>query len=136
MRHKLVWVSVPFQFNWYQHVGPLELSTFILNVQPVIPLKLNDDWNLILRIIVRSSASRLCLTAMPRARAAAVPDRTRSLITLVQIPQCSRRIPKTNRPFGVVWRRQSQGIGPKPSIGGTLSLAVVILPTLRAGCKR
>ena len=39
MRHKLVWVSVPFQFNWYQHVGPLELSTFILNVQPVIPLK-------------------------------------------------------------------------------------------------
>jgi hypothetical protein len=45
-------VSVPFQFNWYQHVGPLELSTFILNVQPVIPLKLNDDWNLILRVIV------------------------------------------------------------------------------------
>ena len=45
-------VSVPFQFNWYQHVGPLELSTFILNVQPVIPLQLNEDWNLILRIIV------------------------------------------------------------------------------------
>jgi hypothetical protein len=45
-------VSVPFQFNWYQHVGPLELSTFILNVQPVIPLQLNDHWNLILRIIV------------------------------------------------------------------------------------
>ena len=45
-------VSVPFQFNWYQHVGPLELSTFILNVQPVIPLKLNDHWNLILHIIV------------------------------------------------------------------------------------
>jgi hypothetical protein len=62
MRHKLLWVSVPFQFNWYQHVGPLELSTFILNVQPVIPLKVNDDWNLILGIIVRSSASRLCLT--------------------------------------------------------------------------
>ena len=45
-------VSVPFQFNWYQAVGPLELSTFILNVQPVIPLQLNDHWNLILRIIV------------------------------------------------------------------------------------
>src|SRR5262245_55967591 len=45
-------VSVPFQFNWYQHVGPLELSTFILNVQPVIPLKLTDDWNLIIRIIM------------------------------------------------------------------------------------
>jgi len=92
MRHKLVWVSLPFQFNWYQHVGPLELSTFILNVQPVIPLKLNDDWNVILRIIVRSSASRLCLTAMPRARAAAVPDRTRSLINSRSNPQCSRRL--------------------------------------------
>jgi len=45
-------VSVPFQFNWYQQVGTLELSTFVLNVQPVIPLKINDDWNLILRIIV------------------------------------------------------------------------------------
>ncbi len=45
-------VSVPFQFNWYQHVGPLDLSTLVLNVQPVIPLKVNDDWNLILRIIV------------------------------------------------------------------------------------
>jgi hypothetical protein len=45
-------VSVPFQFNWYQDVGPLDLSTFILNVQPVIPLELNKDWNLILRIIV------------------------------------------------------------------------------------
>src|SRR5215471_3105174 len=45
-------VSVPFQFNWYQNVGPLELSTFVLNVQPVIPLELNKDWNLIIRIIV------------------------------------------------------------------------------------
>src|SRR5262249_20645066 len=45
-------VSVPFQFNWYQNVGPLELSTFILNVQPVIPMELDEHWNLILRIIV------------------------------------------------------------------------------------
>jgi hypothetical protein len=45
-------VSVPFQFNWYQNVGPLELSTFVLNVQPVVPLELNEHLNLILRIIV------------------------------------------------------------------------------------
>jgi len=45
-------VSVPFQFNWEQKVGPLELSQFILNVQPVIPFTLNPDWNLILRVIV------------------------------------------------------------------------------------
>ncbi|HET9831069.1 MAG TPA: hypothetical protein VFP91_05155 [Vicinamibacterales bacterium] len=45
-------VSVPFQFNWEQKVGPLELSQFVLNVQPVIPFTLNPDWNLILRVIV------------------------------------------------------------------------------------
>jgi hypothetical protein len=32
-------VSVPFQFNWFEAVGPLELSTFVLNVRPVIPLQ-------------------------------------------------------------------------------------------------
>jgi hypothetical protein len=44
-------VSVPFQFNWEQNVGPSELTRFILNVQPVMPFTLNDDWNLIMRII-------------------------------------------------------------------------------------
>jgi hypothetical protein len=45
-------VSVPFQFNWEQKVGPRELSRFILNVQPVVPFTLNADWNLILRVIM------------------------------------------------------------------------------------
>jgi hypothetical protein len=44
-------VSVPFQFNWEQNVGPSELTRFILNVQPVMPFTLNEDWNLIMRII-------------------------------------------------------------------------------------
>ena len=44
-------VSVPFQFNWEQDVGPSELTRFILNVQPVMPFTLNEDWNLIMRII-------------------------------------------------------------------------------------
>jgi len=42
-------VSVPFQFNAEQHSGPPELSQFILNIQPVIPFSLNEDWNLIVR---------------------------------------------------------------------------------------
>jgi hypothetical protein len=45
-------VSVPFQFNWEQNVGPDEQTRFILNVQPVVPFALNSDWNLITRIIV------------------------------------------------------------------------------------
>ncbi len=45
-------VSVPLQFNWQQHVGPLELSQFILNFQPVMPFELNKNWNLIARVIM------------------------------------------------------------------------------------
>jgi hypothetical protein len=45
-------VSVPFQFNWEQNVGPNEQTRFILNVQPVLPFAVNDDWNLIARVIV------------------------------------------------------------------------------------
>ena len=45
-------VSVPFQFNWDQPVGPDDATRFVLNVQPVIPFSLNDDWNLILRWIM------------------------------------------------------------------------------------
>ena len=45
-------VSVPFQFNWEQNVGPNEQTRFILNVQPVMPFTLNKDWNLIARVIM------------------------------------------------------------------------------------
>jgi hypothetical protein len=44
-------VSVPFQFNWEQGVGPDEQTRFVLNVQPVMPFALNKDWNLIARVI-------------------------------------------------------------------------------------
>jgi len=45
-------VSVPFQFNWEQNVGPNEQTRFILNIQPVMPFTLNKDWNLITRVIM------------------------------------------------------------------------------------
>ncbi|MGE5832945.1 MAG: transporter [Acidobacteriota bacterium] len=45
-------VSMPFQFNWEQNVGPDKQTRFILNVQPVMPFALNSDWNLIARVIV------------------------------------------------------------------------------------
>ena len=45
-------VSLPFQFNWEQNVGPKDQTRFILNVQPVMPFAINGDWNLIARVIV------------------------------------------------------------------------------------
>jgi hypothetical protein len=46
-------ISVPFQFNFDSDIGPLDQgSRLTTNVQPVIPVSLNDDWNLISRTIV------------------------------------------------------------------------------------
>lgn len=45
-------VSVPFQFNWEQNVGPQKDTRFILNVQPVMPFTLTKSVNLIARVIV------------------------------------------------------------------------------------
>ena len=44
-------VSVPFQFNWEQNVGPSKLTRFVLNVQPVVPFTVNEKVNLIVRLI-------------------------------------------------------------------------------------
>ena len=44
-------VSVPFQFNWEQGVGPEDQTRFILNIQPVMPFALNEALNLIARVI-------------------------------------------------------------------------------------
>jgi hypothetical protein len=46
-------VSVPFQNNTNFNVGPQDDRTQnILNIQPVIPITLNENWNLITRTIV------------------------------------------------------------------------------------
>lgn len=45
-------VSVPFQFNWEQNVGPKNQTRFILNVQPVMPFTVTPKMNLITRVIV------------------------------------------------------------------------------------
>lgn len=45
-------ISVPFQFNYDQNIGPQDDgSRFTLNVQPVIPFSISKDWNLISRTI-------------------------------------------------------------------------------------
>lgn len=46
-------ISLPFQFNYDQKIGPADdgHKTYV-NVQPVIPIKLNADWNMISRTIL------------------------------------------------------------------------------------
>jgi hypothetical protein len=45
-------ISLPLQNNTNFNFGPQEKTQNILNVQPVIPFALTDDWNLITRTII------------------------------------------------------------------------------------
>jgi hypothetical protein len=45
-------ISVPFQNNFNFGVGPNEVCQYVLNIQPVIPISLSEDWNLITRTIM------------------------------------------------------------------------------------
>ncbi len=45
-------ISVPFQENAYFNVGPLNGTQNVLNIQPVIPFSVSEDWNIITRTIL------------------------------------------------------------------------------------
>ena len=45
-------ISVPFQNNFNFGIGPNHAMQYNLNVQPVIPISLSEDWNLITRTII------------------------------------------------------------------------------------
>jgi len=45
-------ISVPFQNNTNLNFGPEEKTQNVLNIQPVIPISVNSEWNIITRTIV------------------------------------------------------------------------------------
>lgn len=45
-------ISVPFQSNFDFGYDPADGSRWLMNVQPVIPLSISEDWNLIGRVIL------------------------------------------------------------------------------------
>lgn len=45
-------VSVPFQNNTNLNFGPEKKTQNVLNIQPVIPISVSDEWNIITRTIV------------------------------------------------------------------------------------
>ena len=45
-------ISVPFQFNWNGRIGAADKGQQVyMNFQPVVPIHLNQDWNLIARTV-------------------------------------------------------------------------------------
>lgn len=45
-------ISVPFQNNFDFNMGPHDRTRYTLNIQPVIPFNITENWNLITRTIV------------------------------------------------------------------------------------
>ena len=45
-------ISLPFQYNTNLDWGPDDDTQNILNIQPVVPFGLNEDWNVITRTIL------------------------------------------------------------------------------------
>jgi len=44
-------ISVPFQWNSNFNIGPHDRTQSVLNIQPVVPVRAHEDWNLIMRFI-------------------------------------------------------------------------------------
>lgn len=45
-------ISIPFQLNYDKGIGPNDTDQWKLNIQPVIPVGISEDWNLIIRTIL------------------------------------------------------------------------------------
>jgi hypothetical protein len=45
-------ISVPFQGNLDFGIGPADGTRFTLNIQPVVPISISENWNLIGRVIL------------------------------------------------------------------------------------
>jgi hypothetical protein len=45
-------ISVPLQFNWDSGYGPEDGDRAFVNIQPVVPFSISQDWNLISRTIL------------------------------------------------------------------------------------
>jgi len=78
-------ISVPFQANEDFHIGPTkEGYQFKLNIQPVVPISISNDWNLIVRTIL-PVISQHDVYYQPVPRFPGLPDST-----LNQIPPALR----------------------------------------------
>jgi hypothetical protein len=90
-------ISVPFQSNYDCCYGPLNGGRWTTNIQPVVPLKLGDDWNLVVRTIIPTISAQAQSDAPPIGAVSGLGGTLQSFFLSPQRPG----------PSGIVW-----GIGP------------------------
>jgi hypothetical protein len=130
-------ISVPFQANEDFGYGPSHNGyKFTLNIQPVIPISISKDWNLILRTIVPvvSQHDLFYVENVPKSLGI---TQNRSQDGLSDTTQSFFFSPKHPGPFGLIW-----GIGPvflyptgtHPFLGtGTFSIGPTVVVLKQMG---
>src|SRR6266403_3828708 len=131
-------ISVPFQANEDFGYGPSHNGyKFTLNIQPVIPISISKDWNLILRTIlpVVSQHDLFYIENVPKHLG--FPAQNRSQDGLSDTTQSFFFSPKNPGPCGLIW-----GVGPAllyptgthPFLGtGTFSIGPTVVVLEQVG---
>jgi hypothetical protein len=131
-------ISVPFQANEDFGYGPTHNGyKFTLNIQPVIPISVSRDWNVIVRTIfpIVSQHDLFYVPNLPKN--SPLQPQNRSQDGLSDTTQSFFFSPKKPGPFGLVW-----GIGPAllyptgthPLLGtGTFSIGPTVVVLKQIG---
>jgi hypothetical protein len=131
-------ISVPFQANEDFGYGPSHNGyKFTLNIQPVIPISISKDWNLILRTIfpIVSQHDLFYVENLPKN--SPLQPQNRSQDGLSDTTQSFFFSPKQPGPFGLIW-----GLGPvflyptgtHPFLGtGTFSIGPTLVVLKQTG---
>jgi hypothetical protein len=131
-------ISVPFQANEDFGYGPSHNGyKFTLNIQPVIPISINKDWNLILRTILPVVSQHDLFYVENLPKDSPLQPQNRSQDGLSDTTQSFFFSPKHPGPFGLIW-----GIGPAflyptgthPLLGtGTFSIGPTVVVLKQMG---
>jgi hypothetical protein len=131
-------ISVPFQANEDWGYGPSGNGyKFTLNIQPVIPISISKDWNVIVRTIlpIVSQHDLFYIPNLPKD--SPLQPQNRSQDGLSDTTQSFFFSPKNPGPFGLIW-----GIGPAflyptgthPLLGtGTFSIGPTVVVLRQTG---
>lgn len=92
-------ISVPFQDNFNFNIGPADRTQNVLNIQPVIPVSLTKNWNLVVRWITPVVYQPLSVT-----QASGFPTQTTGVYGLGDMNPSFFLVPKKSK---IIW-----GIGP------------------------
>ena len=131
-------ISVPFQANEDFGYGPSHNGyKFTLNIQPVIPISLTKDWNLILRTILPVLSQHDVFYVENLPKNSPINPQNRSQDGLGDTLQSFFFSPKAPGPFGLIW-----GVGPvllyptatHPLLGtGTFSMGPTVVVLKQEG---